>query len=828
MEENLKVEREKIQENKSLKEVESLHNKYIRRQEELDNDLRVCKDKFKEFERQDVKYREDLKHMKQKIKKLEEKIEKDTTKINEITKECEEATNIIPKLEADSPVLQDLLLHEEKVLEAIKIDRKGEMESYRSELAKVRQELEPWENQLIEHKGKLEVANIEYNLLNEKECIMEHESLIPLEKTVRQKVAELISVMESEKSQGAVLKEILLAKDTNQIQGIYGRMGDLGAIDVETTEAAQKCVDLLREKNLGVATFMILEKQNRHLDELKRKVNPPEGVPRLFDLVKVKNERLKLAFYELLRNTVVANDLDQASRIAYGTNKDFKCMVTLEGALFQKSGTMSGGGGKPRGGKMGSSIRAATVSIEALIDAEKDFDIMVDKLNSVRQTITEAVMKYQTLDKSVASLEMEFAKSQKEIASLKTQNEYLENQLNSLRAASQPRKDKVDGLKHLKQEISTEEKEIYRLSESSKELKSKAAKIQRKIKNIGGEKLRAQKAKVVKIQFDIDKIGTDINRYKVQIATGEKMVKKLRKAIEDSKKENKRLSDEKTKLLSSFKDIEAKAFTAQEDYEKRQKLLNEHREVLLKAKSDYEAIKRAVDELRASEVDADFKLKDMKKLYKELEMKEKAYKKKFDDLERSIVKHMEQIRSDCVDPEKLMATLGDETLIMPCDLRRALEMVALLEAQVKEMNPNLESIAEYGRKVAFYNERVDELNILTQERDDIKKQYDYWRKKRHYFRLDEFMARFNVISLKLKEMYQMITLGGDAELELVDSLDPFSEGVIFSVRLPKKSWKNIANLSGGEKTLSSLALVFALHQYKPTPLYVMDEIDAAL
>ncbi len=51
---------------------------------------------------------------------------------------------------------------------------------------------------------------------------------------------------------------------------------------------------------------------------------------------------------------------------------------------------------------------------------------------------------------------------------------------------------------------------------------------------------------------------------------------------------------------------------------------------------------------------------------------------------------------------------------------------------------------------------------------------------------------------------------------------------VYSVRPPKKSWKNISNLSGGEKTLSSLALVFALHHYKPTPLYVMDEIDAAL
>lgn len=60
----------------------------------------------------------------------------------------------------------------------------------------------------------------------------------------------------------------------------------------------------------------------------------------------------------------------------------------------------------------------------------------------------------------------------------------------------------------------------------------------------------------------------------------------------------------------------------------------------------------------------------------------------------------------------------------------------------------------------------------------------------------------------------MITLGGNAELELVDSMDPFSEGIIFSVMPPKKSWRNISNLSGGEKTLSSLALVFALHAYK--------------
>lgn len=74
-------------------------------------------------------------------------------------------------------------------------------------------------------------------------------------------------------------------------------------------------------------------------------------------------------------------------------------------------------------------------------------------------------------------------------------------------------------------------------------------------------------------------------------------------------------------------------------------------------------------------------------------------------------------------------------------------------------------------------------------------------------------------------MLQMITLGGDAELELVDSLDPFSEGVVFSVRPPKKSWKNIANLSGGEKVFlqnqASLHTQLSLNSIKKTCLSLL-------
>lgn len=89
--------------------------------------------------------------------------------------------------------------------------------------------------------------------------------------------------------------------------------------------------------------------------------------------------------------------------------------MTLDGALFEKSGTMSGGGSKPRGGKMGTSIRATSVSREAIINAEKELATLVESLNSIRQRIADAVRRYQASEKTVVQLEMEIAKSQKEV-----------------------------------------------------------------------------------------------------------------------------------------------------------------------------------------------------------------------------------------------------------------------------------------------------------------------------------------------------------------------------------------------------------------------------
>lgn len=131
---------------------------------------------------------------------------------------------------------------------------------------------------------------------------------------------------------------------------------------------------------------------------------------------------------------------------------------------------------------------------------------------------------------------------------------------------------------------------------------------------------------------------------------------------------------------------------------------------------------------------------------------------------------------------------------------------------------------DYERARSEHGKAKEEFEWIRMRVEGLKDETEGLRKRR----LEEFMSGFEQISRHLKEIYKAITYGGNAELELVDYLDPFSEGIVLSVMPPKKSWKNVSNLSGGEKTLSSLALIFALHRYRPSPFYVMDEVDAAL
>jgi structural maintenance of chromosome 4 len=168
----------------------------------------------------------------------------------------------------------------------------------------------------------------------------------------------------------------------------------------------------------------------------------------------------------------------------------------------------------------------------------------------------------------------------------------------------------------------------------------------------------------------------------------------------------------------------------------------------------------------------------------------------------------------------------DKDYLIEMKLRKSeIETKIKVEITVKLLlKPNLDSIMTFKSKFEVYKTKKHELNRIKNKTDTVRTELENLKDQRRV----NFMTGFSIISAKLKETYQQLTNGGDTELELIDFLDPFSEGILFSVRPPQKSWKQISKLSGGEKTISSLAFIYALHYYKPNPVYFMDEIDAAL
>ena len=194
--------------------------------------------------------------------------------------------------------------------------------------------------------------------------------------------------------------------------------GSLNHMVVDTVDQGQACIEYLRSQNIGRASFIVLEKLSN--TRAMEPIQTPENVPRLFDLIKPKDPRFASAFYKGVSNTLVANDMDQATRIAYGQRR--WRVVTLAGQLIDTSGTMSGGGSQPARGGMSSKLPAEAVRPEVLAQYERESDDAAKELDRAVQEVREAEAERDrlaglgpTFDMSYQKLGMEVETNKKRI-----------------------------------------------------------------------------------------------------------------------------------------------------------------------------------------------------------------------------------------------------------------------------------------------------------------------------------------------------------------------------------------------------------------------------
>ncbi|KAH0624117.1 hypothetical protein JD844_007511 [Phrynosoma platyrhinos] len=867
-------------ENKMYKEKNKICQYYIKLNK-ITAFIEENKNKFTQLDLEDVQVREKLKHAKSKSKKLEKQLQKDKEKTEELRSvpansesTIREATINIEVLEKEKEKVEeklkevmDSLKQETQGLQREKEDKEKELMEFsktvneaRSDFDVAKSELDLYlsrhniaVSQLETAKGALQTAS--ETLKERLAAIKELESKLPqaehnlgkkeneLEKLVkeeadikkyvqdlRQKVEEARSSLAANKSRGKVLEALMQQKKSGNIPGIFGRLGDLGAIDekydvaissscgaldhivVDTIDTAQECVNFLKRQNIGVATFIGLDKMSVW-EKSMGKIQTPENTPRLFDMIKVKDEKIQQAFYFAIRDTLVANNLDQATRVAFQKDKRWR-VVTLQGQIIEQSGTMTGGGGKIMKGRMGSSVIVET-SEDQVNEMESQLQRNSQKAKQYQEQKVQLDEEIIKLRQSVREMRNTLEKYSASIQSLLEQEAHLKIQVKELGTnviAAAPDKIKQ---KEMEKKCNNFKEAYDRVAAKAGKLESEVKKLHNLIVEINNNKLKTQQDNLNRINKEIDQCTSAVTKAQVAIKTAERNLKKSEDAVLHTEKEideNKKNIQDLTEQLST---LEERAAEVINDSKKAEETLpeiqEEHRSVLQKMK----AIQEEEHLLQKEALSIRLKIEQLDSHVAEHQSKIKYWQKEISKISLHPMEDKQAEELPVLSQDELEA-IKDPNIIT--------NQIALLEAQCHEMKPNLGAIAEYNKKEELYLKRVAELDEITNERDKFREAYEELRKNR----LNEFMAGFNVITNKLKENYQMLTLGGDAELELVDSLDPFSEGIMFSVRPPKKSWKKIFNLSGGEKTLSSLALVFALHHYKPTPLYFMDEIDAAL
>ncbi|KAL7069281.1 putative structural maintenance of chromosomes protein [Cryptosporidium serpentis] len=710
----------------------------------------------------------------------------------------------------------------------------------------------------------------------------------------------IISKMAAKNTKHLISDEIMRYFSKKKKTSIYGRLGDLGSIDnkyqlalnsstsqldnivVDSTEDAQEVVEFIRSANLGRVTCIILDKISLSIRRnMEKNTKTHKGATRLIDLINVNDPKYKVAWYYALRDTLVAENLDHASHIAFNGKQRWK-VVTVNGEVIDSSGTLTGGGINTTTCKQGIKCNfrqnpKAISTFEDIQNLEKQLSKLLENYRQVKNEYKNKEEEIQNLTNEINEMNISLEKIILEYTSLlgyigqsQKDGDHDDEEEESIKYDLE-----LEKLIPMTIELNEQINNVKNITRCKQEVVDQ---LNEEMKNIGGPRMKKQIEVVEKLSKNVQDLQTVLSGYQVEINMSEKKQKKLQQSIEQINSKCEDLGGNIENLqreLLQLEEIAVRVMKEKSDTEEGLKIYQEDYKVF---QNKNDQLDEQIKNLEIEKIDFSNKIYDIQQEINEVELTQiKVFHKKLLKLRQdaSSIPEIPKGRTDTVNNQISSEICKDETFKYDIDnnedqdleyrdhlkdkilredlnedemrclmkyidapsIKRIKSKIDFLEAQLQVLydnrtngnsnkipRPSADIFIQYSNQLEVHRQRNREVEEATTARDECKKQLDALKLHRHM----DFMNGFKIISSQLKEIYQMITLGGDAELEVIDSTDPFVDGILFSVRPPKKSWRPIQNLSGGEKTLSSLALVFALHQYRPSPIYFMDEVDAAL
>ncbi|XP_058619278.1 structural maintenance of chromosomes protein 1A isoform X4 [Onychostoma macrolepis] len=622
---------------------------------------------------------------------------------------------------------------------------------------------------------------------------------------------------------------------------------NMDAIIVDSEKTGRDCIQYIKEQRGEPETFLPLDYlEVKPTDEKLRELR---GAKLVIDVIRYEPPHIKKALQYACGNALVCENVEDARRIAFGGPYRHKT-VALDGTLFQKSGVISGG--------------ASDLKAKARRWDEK----AVDKLKEKKEKLTEELKEQMKAKRKEAELrqvqsqahglQMRLKYSQSDLEQTKTRHLSLNMQekskLESELANFCPRINDIKRIIQSRERDITELRDRMNLVEDEvfvefcleigvrniREFEEEKVKRQNEIAKKRLE-FETQKTRLA-IQLDYEK--NQLKEDQEKVTMWEQTVKKDENEIERLKKEEHRHMKIIDETMAQLQDLKNQHLTKKGEVNDKNREMEEIRKKLGSANKELTQLQK---EVTAIETKLEQKRSDRHNLLQACKMQDIKLPLKsgtMDDISQG--EGSSQVE-DSISSAKASSSVHAKEALIEIDYSNLNEDLkdSLSEEEIKaEMNtlqqrlneqqsilqrisaPNMKAMEKLESVRDKFQETSDEFEAARKRAKKAKQAFEQIKKER----FDRFNACFESVATNIDEIYKALSRNTSAQAFLgpENPEEPYLDGINYNCVAPGKRFRPMDNLSGGEKTVAALALLFAIHSYKPAPFFVLDEIDAAL
>ncbi len=575
-------------------------------------------------------------------------------------------------------------------------------------------------------------------------------------------------------------------------------------IITDTEETAKQLIDYLRSGKLGRATFLPLSAMRPKLlnEREKQVLKMPGAIGAACDLVEC-DAAYRPVVENLLGRTVIADDLGHGIAMMRAGNHAFR-LVTLNGDVMHSGGSMTGGSVQSRGIN--------------LLGREREMDELTAQLRTGREELEALRGRLRTEQQRKDSLKQEVADAleelhQQEIA-VARETERSDNAKEELRLHRERLEETQQAVAQLQEALSQIDAELEETVRQAENPLTDQTALENEIRQL--QLLRTQR------QADVKSAQDRTLQCTVDVSD-------RRHALDVMRRDSERYSQDRQRLEQAEAERQSQLERIAEETERSRQLLNElnsQAEAATARQSAQEKETRELEERRSATQ------RELTEVLSSMDSLNAGYNRDSErlhrlELQRSRVENDSKNLTERIWNTWQLTYAGAEEYRKTegFNEKEAEHRCAELSSEIRELGDvNVHAVEEYADTKARYDELYSQLEDLHKAESDLRELIESLLKQMRV----TFVSNFSLMQGYFSETFTRLFGGGKAELTLTDPDDPLNCGIEVNVQPPGKKLQLLSLLSGGEKALTAIAILFAMLKLKPTPFCILDEIEAAL